>query len=73
MDELARREAVRNDRTARYERMVEIRAVETRVQELFGEGIVHGTTHLCTGQEAIAVGLASAARPTDHVNDFRRR
>ena len=47
--------------------MVEIRAVENRVQELFGEGIVHGTTHLCTGQEAIAVGVAAAARPTDHV------
>ncbi len=67
MDELARREAVRTDRTARYERMVEIRTVENRVQELFGEGIVHGTTHLCTGQEAIAVGVAAASRPTDHV------
>ncbi len=67
MDELTRREALRSDRAARYERMVEIRTVENRVQELFGEGIVHGTTHLCTGQEAIAVGVASTARPTDHV------
>lgn len=66
-EELTRREALRTDRLARYERMVEIRTVENRVQELFGEGIVHGTTHLCTGQEAVAVGIAAAARPTDHV------
>jgi len=62
-----RREALRSDRLTRWERMVEIRALESRVQELFGEGIVHGTTHLCLGQEAVAVGVAAAARPTDHV------
>lgn len=47
--------------------MVEIRTLENRVQALFGEGVVHGTTHLCLGQEAVAVGIAAAARPTDHV------
>lgn len=62
-----RREAVRSDRRIQYERMVEIRTLENRVQALFGEGLVHGTTHLCLGQEAVAVGIAAAARPTDHV------
>jgi pyruvate dehydrogenase E1 component alpha subunit len=47
--------------------MVEIRTFEDRVKELFAEGIVHGTTHTCQGQEAVAVGIAAAARPTDQV------
>lgn len=64
---LERREALRTDRAARLERMVEIRRFEDRVKELFGEGRVHGTTHLAQGQEAVAVGLAAALRPTDTV------
>ncbi|MDH3753233.1 MAG: thiamine pyrophosphate-dependent dehydrogenase E1 component subunit alpha [Acidimicrobiia bacterium] len=64
---IARREQVRTDRVARYERMVEIRALEDRVQELFAEGLVHGTTHTAQGQEAVAVGVAAAARATDSV------
>ncbi|MCY3786042.1 MAG: thiamine pyrophosphate-dependent dehydrogenase E1 component subunit alpha [bacterium] len=64
---LERREAVRTDRRARYERMVEIRAVEDKIRGLFAEGLVHGTTHTCQGQEAVAVGVASALRPTDVV------
>ncbi len=64
---LARREAVRSDRSARYERMVEIRTLEDAVRGLFAEGLVHGTTHTCQGQEAVAVGVASALRPTDTV------
>ena len=64
---LARREAVRTDRTARFERMVEIRALEDAVRGLFAEGLVHGTTHTCQGQEAVSVGVASALRPTDSV------
>jgi pyruvate dehydrogenase E1 component alpha subunit len=64
---LARREAVRADRRARYERMVEIRALEDAVRGLFAEGLVHGTTHTCQGQEAVSVGIAAALRPTDSV------
>jgi pyruvate dehydrogenase E1 component alpha subunit len=63
---LARRGALR-DRVARLERMLEIRALEDRVQVLFSEGLVHGTTHTAQGQEAVAVGLATATRPTDVV------
>ncbi len=64
---LQRREAVRSDRRARYERMVEIRTLEDRVRDLFAEGLVRGTTHTCQGQEAVAVGVAAALRPTDVV------
>ena len=64
---LERRQALQQDRRVRYERMVEIRALENKVQDLFDEGLVHGTTHLCLGQEAVAVGVAAAARTTDQV------
>jgi acetoin:2,6-dichlorophenolindophenol oxidoreductase subunit alpha len=62
-----RREAVRTDAVARLERMVEIRTLEDQLQDLFLEGIVHGTTHLCQGQEAVAVGIAAATRSSDSV------
>jgi len=50
-----------------YARMAEIRDFEERVNDLFAQGVIHGTTHLCMGQEALAVGLASVLRPTDVV------
>jgi pyruvate dehydrogenase E1 component alpha subunit len=47
--------------------MIEIRLLEDRVIELFGEGLIPGTTHTSQGQEAVAVGLASATRTDDVV------
>ena len=44
-------------RLALYRTMVECRRFETRAQELFFEGLVRGTTHLGTGQEAVAAGF----------------
>lgn len=64
---IERRAAVRGDETARLERMIEIRAVEDRVSQLFASGDIRGTTHLGQGQEAVAVGLAAAAEATDVV------
>jgi len=64
---MQRRLDVQENEVARYERMVEIREVEEQVFELFASGTVRGTTHLCQGQEALAVGLASVLRPTDTV------
>ena len=64
---LGRRARLQSGRPARYEAMCEIRAFEERVQAMFFEGLVHGTTHTCQGQEAVAVGIAAAARPTDRV------
>lgn len=62
-----RRAAVRTSDLARLERMIEIRTVEDRVSELFASGAIRGTTHLGQGQEAVAVGLAAVAEPTDVV------
>jgi len=40
--------------------MLEIRICEERIQELFLENAIRGTTHLCIGQEAVSVGMAAA-------------
>lgn len=50
----------------RYARMWLIRRFETEMQRLFLKGEVHGTTHLCTGQEAVPVGICSALQPDDY-------
>ena len=48
-----------------YQRMVLIRAFEETLGELFTKGALGGTSHLCIGQEASAVGVVWAARETD--------
>ncbi|MFL5953306.1 MAG: thiamine pyrophosphate-dependent dehydrogenase E1 component subunit alpha [Gaiellaceae bacterium] len=55
------------DRVAWYRRMLEIRLFEEKVQELFMEGLIQGTTHLCQGQEAVPVGAISALRDDDYL------
>jgi TPP-dependent pyruvate/acetoin dehydrogenase alpha subunit len=50
-----------------YQRMLLIRGFEDRVQSLFLRGEVYGTTHLYSGQEAVAVGFASVLGPDDRV------
>ena len=57
---------------ALYRRMHLIRAFEDRVQSLFLKGEVHGTTHLCSGQEATEVGVTSMLRPGDRVGGTYR-
>jgi len=49
------------------DRMMEIRVFEDRIKELFAEGVVHGTTHTCQGQEAVSVGVAKVLQPSDQV------
>lgn len=39
--------------------MLEIRYAEERIQELFLENVIRGTTHLCIGQEAVSVAMAA--------------
>ncbi len=48
-----------------HRRMLEIRFFEDEVQRLFVQNLVRGSTHLCQGQEAVAVGACSALRPGD--------
>jgi TPP-dependent pyruvate/acetoin dehydrogenase alpha subunit len=51
----------------RYGSMLLIRLFETEMQRLFRAGEVHGTTHLCAGQEAVPVGVCSALEPDDYL------
>ena len=55
------------DPILRWDRMLEIRNLEDRIKDLFAEGLVHGTTHTCQGQEAVSIGIAMSLRPTDQV------
>jgi len=41
-------------------RMAEIRVFEDEIASLFAKDLVRGTTHLCQGQEAVAVGACAA-------------
>lgn len=41
------------------ETMILIRATEARIQELFLENVIRGTTHLADGQEGVSVGMAA--------------
>ena len=50
-----------------YRIMWLIRTFEDRVQDLFVQGDVSGTTHLCQGQEAVAAGVCSALRQDDYM------
>jgi pyruvate dehydrogenase E1 component alpha subunit len=42
------------------QQMLDVRTVEGRIQDLFLENVIRGTTHLCDGQEAVSVGMAHA-------------
>jgi acetoin:2,6-dichlorophenolindophenol oxidoreductase subunit alpha len=55
-----------------YRRMHLIRGFEETVQSLFQKGLVHGTTHLCSGQEAVEVGVASRLGDGDRVGGTYR-
>lgn len=67
MSQQLERRAILVHPVARWDRMLEIRFFEDRIKGLFAEGLVHGTTHTYQGQEAIAIGIAVALRPTDNV------
>src|SRR5262249_47065191 len=53
--------------TQLYRQMLLIRGFEDLVQSLFLKGEVYGTTHLYSGQEAVAIGFADVLRPGDRV------
>jgi len=53
--------------TSIYRRMLLIRGFEELVQSLFLKGEVYGTTHLYSGQEAVATGVASLLEERDRV------
>ena len=52
--------------------MIEIRRFEELVEKLFQQGKVHGTMHLCIGQEATAVGACYALNKKDMITSTHR-
>jgi pyruvate dehydrogenase E1 component alpha subunit len=48
-----------------YRMMMEARLFEEKAHRLFFDGLVKGTSHLATGQEAVAAGFAAAMRSGD--------
>jgi pyruvate dehydrogenase E1 component alpha subunit len=50
-----------------YRQMALIRYFEERVVELFGKGLISGSTHPCIAQEAISVGAIGALKREDQV------
>lgn len=55
-----------------YRKALLIRRFEEKVDWLFSRGLLGGTTHLCIGQEAVAVGVASALGRDDYVVSTHR-
>ena len=55
-----------------YRQMNRIRMFEEATAECLNRGLVIGETHLCTGQEAVAVGVCSALRSTDYITATHR-
>lgn len=52
--------------------MMLIRAFEEAAEQLYLQGLIHGTMHLSVGQEASAVGACAALRPTDYILSTHR-
>lgn len=61
------------DRLLRMLRQMQlIRAFEWKADQLYAQGKVHGTMHLCIGEEATAVGAIAALEPTDYIFSTHR-
>lgn len=52
--------------------MLQIRYFEEKVAYFFSRGLVHGTTHLYSGEEATAVGAISALNEDDFITSTHR-
>ncbi|MCC6887516.1 MAG: thiamine pyrophosphate-dependent dehydrogenase E1 component subunit alpha [Hyphomicrobiales bacterium] len=52
--------------------MMLIRSFEERVRRLFAGGLLPGLVHLCSGQEAVAVGVCSVLRRSDVIASNHR-
>ena len=57
---------------AHYRAMLLIRRVEEALATMFADGEIPGFIHLSVGQEAIAVGVNAALRPTDTIASTHR-
>ena len=57
---------------AHYRLLLKIRLHEEAVKKLYLDGKVWGTTHLCIGQEAAAVGVVAQLRREDYITSTHR-
>lgn len=55
-----------------YMKMLRTRRFEESCAELFVKGLVHGTTHLYIGEEAVAAGICSALQKGDSITSTHR-
>lgn len=61
-----------NPELAHLREMKRIRAFELAIDRLFAQGRIHGTTHLCVGQEAVPVGACAAIQADDLASGSHR-
>ena len=69
------REAIPLDATLEREmlwKMLEIRRFDTRLLELYRDGLLRGSTHSYVGMEAVAVGACSALDADDYITSTHR-
>lgn len=55
-----------------YKEMWLIRYFDEKVDQFFAKGMIHGTTHLCVGQEASAAGPIAALKDIDKITSTHR-
>lgn len=55
-----------------YHQMWLIRYFDEKVDEFFARGMIHGTTHLCVGQEATAAGACAVLNEEDKITSTHR-
>jgi pyruvate dehydrogenase E1 component alpha subunit len=55
-----------------YRKMWLVRYFEEKVDFFFAQGKIHGTTHLCVGEEASSVGSGAVLRKEDWITATHR-
>ena len=55
-----------------YVKMLEIRALDEKINDFLKQGLMSGFSHQAIGEEATAVGTCSALRPDDYITSNHR-
>jgi len=70
--EVAKLELSREKVLDLYHKMNLTRFFEEQVDTFFAKGMIHGTTHLYVGEEAVGVGACAALEPGDYITATHR-